>query len=260
VTLSGLLGLVFVIFLFVLILVFVAYGRNRPGLSLRKIAAFDKLQRAIGLAVEAGSRLHVSIGHGGVIGTQSASAFVGLSILERLARSASTGDNPPIATAGEGTLGILSQDTLRAAYREIGLSEQFETTSGQVVGLTPFSYATGAIDLASDEKTGANILAGSFGSEVALITDAGTRSDNLTLAGTDSLPAQAVLYATAQEPLIGEELYAGGAYLQAGLAHEASVRAQDTIRWILVIVIILGVVLERFGLIEMVKNIFGGLL
>jgi hypothetical protein len=260
VTLSGPLGLIFVLFLFGLILAFVAYGRSRPGLSLRRISAFDKLQRAIGLAVEAGSRLHVSIGRGGVIGMQSASAFVGLSMLEHLARSASTGDNPPIATSGEGTLGILSQDTLRAAYREIGLSEQFEATSGQVVGLTPFSYAAGTIDLVSDPKTGANILAGNFGSEVALITDAGERSGNLTLAGTDNLPAQAVLYATAHEPLIGEELYAGGAYLRAGLAHEASLRAQDTIRWILVLIIILGVVVKALGLSAMIENLWGGLL
>jgi hypothetical protein len=260
VTLSGLLGLIFVIIFFILIIAFAVIGRARPGLNLRKISAFDKLQRAIGLAVEAGSRLHVSIGRGGVIGTQSASAFIGFSMLERLARSASAGDNPPIATTGEGTLGIMAQETLRGAYSEIGLSEQFEPTYGQVVGLTPFSYAAGTLSLVSDEKTGANILAGNFGSEVALITDAGERSGNLTLAGTDSLPAQAVLYATAHEPLIGEELFAGGAYLNVGPSHDASLRAQDIIRWALVVVILLGVVFKAIGLDEVIINVLGGLL
>jgi hypothetical protein len=260
VTLSGLLGLIFVVIFFALIIAFLIYGRARPGLNLRKISAFDKLQRAIGLAVEAGSRLHVSIGRGGVIGTQSASAFIGLSMLEHLARSASAGDNPPIVTTGEGTLGIMAQDTLRGAYTEIGLSEQFEATSSQVVGLTPFSFAAGTLHLVSDDKTGANILAGNFGSEVALITDAGERSNNLTLAGTDNLPAQALLYATAHEPLIGEELYAGGAYLNAGPTHEASLRAQDIIRWALVIVILLGIVAKAVGLDEVIVNALGGLL
>jgi hypothetical protein len=69
-----------------------------------------------------------------------------------------------------------------------------------------------------------------------------------------------VLYATAHEPLIGEELYAGGAYLQAGLAHEASLRAQDTVRWILVIVIILGVIVKALGLDGMIVDLLGGLL
>lgn len=259
-TLFGLLGFVFIIVFFGLMMLFVVSGRSRPGVNLRSISAFGKLRRAIGLAVEAGSRLHVSIGRNGVIGPQGASAFVGLSMLERLAGSASAGDKPPVATSGDGTLGILAQDTLRGTYQRIGLSEQFEQTSSQVVGLTPFSFAAGSISMVSDKKTGANILAGSFGSEVALLTDAGERSGNLTLAGTDNLPAQAVLFATAQEPLIGEELYAGGAYLNAGPMHDASLRTQDVIRWILVITILLGVVAKLFGVDAMIAQILGGLL
>lgn len=259
-TLSGLLGLVFILIFVGLMVVFAASGRSRPGLNLRQISAFIKLRRAVGLAVEAGSRLHISIGRGGIIGSESASALVGLSVLERLARSASTGDNPPIATAGEGAIGILAQDTLRSTYQQIGLSEQFDPTSGRVTGLTPFSYAAGTMTLVSDDKTGANVVMGHFGSEVALITDAGERSDNLTLAGTDNLPAQAVLYATAHEPLIGEELYAGGAYLNAGIMHDASLRTQDTLRWVLIIVIILGVLVKFLGLDIILQDMLGGLL
>jgi hypothetical protein len=260
VTLSGLLGLVFVLLFFGLMVLFAVSGRSRSGVNLRSISAFNKLRRAIGLAVEAGSRLHVSIGRGGVIGTQSASAFVGLSMLEMLSGSASTGDKPLVATSGDGALGILAQDTLRGTYNRIGLNEQFEPTSSQVVGLTPFSYAAGTLSLVSDEKTGANILAGNFGSEVALITDAGERSGNLTLAGTDNLPAQSVLFATAHEPLIGEELYAGGAYLNAGAMHEASLRAEDVLRWILVVMILLGVVAKLFGVDTILIDLFEGLL
>ena len=259
-TVSGLLGFVFTLVFFGLMMLFLASGRERPELHLRRIAAFGKLRRAIGLAVEAGSRLHVSIGRGGVVGPQSASAFVGLSMLEQLAGSASTGDKPPIATAGDGALGVLAQDTIRETYKTIGLSEQFEMTSGQVTGLTPFSYAAGVIPLVSEEKTGANILAGHFGSEVALITDAGERSDNLTLAGTDSLPGQAVLYATAHEPLVGEELYAGGAYLDAGPMHQASLRTQDVFRWALVVIILLGAVAVLFDLDDSIMQFFRGLL
>jgi hypothetical protein len=260
VTLSGLLGLAFIIIFAGLMILFLVAGRSRPGINLRRIEAFTKLRRAIGLAVEAGSRLHISIGQGGVIGPKGASAFIGLSILERLARSASTGDDPPVATAGEGVLGTLAQDTLRGTYQRIGLGEQFDATLGRVTGLTPFSYAAGVMPLVSDENTGANVLAGHFGSEIALITDAGERSDNLTLAGTDNLPAQSVLFATAHEPLIGEELYAGGAYLKAGSMHDASLRVQDILRWVLVAVIVLGVIVKLFGLDTMITNLFEGLL
>jgi hypothetical protein len=55
------------------------------------------------------------------------------------------------------------------------------------------------------------------------------------------------LYATAQEPLIGEELYAAGAYLQAGPLHISSLRAQDILRWVLAAIILGGAILKFLG-------------
>jgi hypothetical protein len=212
------------------------------------------------LAVEAGSRLHISLGRGSLTGPESATAFVGLSILERLIRSASAGDNPPVATTGDASLSILSRDTISGAYRDIGISEHYEPTSGQLTGLTPFSYAAGTLPIVEDEKSNTHILIGHFGNEVALIADSGERKNDLTLAGTDNLPAQAILYATAQEPLIGEEVYASGAYLQTGPMHTASLRAQDIIRWILIVFILLGILFKFMGIDLVINDIFGGLL
>ena len=70
------------------------------------------------------------------------------------------------------------------------------------------------------------------------------------MAGTDSIPAQAVLYATADEPLLGEELYAAGVYLGAGPAHLASLRMQDVLRWVLVAAMVIGAVLKLAGIVS----------
>jgi len=245
----GIVGLGMVVIFFVLIIVFTFAARRRPRNYLREIPAFEKLGRAVGLAVEAGQRLHLSLGRGGIDGVQGASALVGLSVLERIARAASVSDRPPVATSGEATEALLSQDTLRGAYRDIGEAGQYDPDSGRLTGVTPFSYAAGVMPVIFDQQVSANVLAGHFGSEVALITDAGERSGSLTLAGSDSIPGQAILYATAQEPLIGEELYASGAYIQAGPTHTASLRVQDIFRWILVLVILAGAAMKFFGVL-----------
>jgi hypothetical protein len=70
------------------------------------------------------------------------------------------------------------------------------------------------------------------------------------VAGTDDISAQAVLYATSDEPLIGEELYAAGAYLNAGTAHSASLRMQDIVRWLLVVIILFGALLKLIGILS----------
>lgn len=245
----NLLGFVFVLVFFGLMIILAAAGRRRPERYLRDIPAFARLGRAIGLAVEAGQRLHLSLGRGGIDGLQAGSAFVGLSMLQRISRAASISDRPPIATSGEGTLGILSQDTLRSVARSIGSEAQYDSTTGQVTGLTPFSYAAGTMSVIFDQNVSASVLAGHFGSEVALITDASERCGSLTLAGTDSIPGQAVMVATAQEPLIGEELYAAGAYINAGQMHIASLRAQDILRWVLILAILVGAGLKFIGVL-----------
>ncbi len=246
---SNLVGLAFLVLFILCILVFAFLARKRPGYNLREISVFKRLGHAIGLAVEAGTRLHLTLGSGSLSGSQGASAIIGLTILERVARTASISDRPPIATSGDGSLGVLSQDVLYNAFRSIGASNLYTPMGGQVSGLTPFSYAVGTLPAIFDEHVSTTILSGHFGSEVALITDASERTGALTIAGTEDLPGQAVLYTAAQEPLIGEELYAAGAYLKAGPLHTASIRAQDVLRWVLILAILLGSILKFFQII-----------
>lgn len=234
----------------ILLIIFTLVIRKRPERRLREIPAFARLGRSIGLAVEAGKRVHISLGYGGVNDIQGASGLVGLTMLQRIARAASISDQPPIASSGEGTLGILSQDTLRSSYQAIRSENLYDPIYGQISGLTPLSYAAGTLPIIFDQQVSTSVLTGHFGAEVALIVDANERSGSQTLAGSDSLEAQAILYASAQDPLIGEELYAGGAYLNAGLLHQASLRTQDVMRWLIILGILVGGVLKLFGVIK----------
>ncbi len=235
---------------FVLLILFALVIRKRPEKRLREIPAFAHLGRSVGLAVEAGKRLHIALGYGGVNDVQGASGLVGLTMLQRIARAASISDRPPIASSGEGTLGILSQDTLKSSYQAIRSENLYDPIYGQISGLTPFSYAAGTLPIIMDQQVSTTVLAGHFGSEVALITDANERVGSQTMAGSDNLEAQAVLYVSSQDPLIGEELYASGAYLNAGLMHQASVRTQDVMRWVVIAGILLGGLLKLIGVIE----------
>jgi hypothetical protein len=247
-TLGDFPALVIVIVFAGLMIIFAVAGRQHPGRNLREIHAFTRLRRAVGLAVEAGTRLHISLGRGGIIGPESGSALAGYSILDRITRAASISDRPPVATSGDSVLSILSQDTLRGTYRAMGVEHEYKPESAQLTGLTPLSYAAGAMPVIRDGQVSANVLAGHFGSEVALLIDAGERAGSITIAGTDSLPGQAVLFAAAHEPLIGEELFAGGAYLGAGALHVASLRTLDVFRWTLIIVILIGALARFVGI------------
>jgi len=233
-------GLGLIVLAAILIIVMNIIHRKRPYRGFRQAPAFNKLRQAIGLAVEDGSRVHVALGNSSLTGQQGASGLMGLSVLDRIAQYASISDAPPIATTGEGAFSILSQDTLRTTYRNAFASDLYDATQGRMTGTSPAAFVAGTLPVIQEEQISANILMGHFDTQVALLADAAEDRNQFTLAASDSLPAQAVLYAAARESLIGEELFAAGHYLQVSPFHSASLRAQDILRWGIAAAIVLG--------------------
>lgn len=222
------------------------WRRRSPG-AFRIIEAYERLNRSVGLAVENGTRLHVSLGRGNLFTARGGSALAGLAMLRRLAQRTSVSDRPPVVTSGDASLAILSQDTLQSGYRAAGAEDQYRFSTGRLTGLTPFSYAAGALPTIHDENVSTNIILGDLGAEAALLAEASDRQNATLIAASDNLSAQSVFYAAAQEPLIGEELFAAGAYVGAGASHEASLNVQDILRWLIILAILIGAGLKILG-------------
>jgi hypothetical protein len=230
----------------VLLLLSSALLRRRPPVF-RPIPSFQSLGTAIQRAVEAGERVHLSLGTGSVIGSDSAPAFAGLAVLKHMAASTSMSDRPPVVSAGDGAMAILAGDSLRSVYEGLGAGDRFDPNSARMLAPTPFSYAAGLPTVLGTEDISVHMLIGSFGAEGALAADFGERRNLFVLGGTDDVQAQALLYVAADHPLIGEEVFAGGAYLEGAPLHRASLTAQDWVRMLVVIAVVVGVILRTFG-------------
>ncbi len=239
-----------------LVLVLVAAGlllgltfvKRKSAPVFREIAAFARLRRAIGISVEDGTRLHISLGRSGLQTPNGAPGLAGLAMLRHLIEQTSASDKPPVVTSGAGDLSILTRDTLQAGYKAAGAEELYDPTTGRLTGLTPFSFAVGAIPSMRDEDVSSNVFIGHFGPEVALLTDTAERTNSPAVAAAVDPTAQAILYASVEEPLIGEELFAAGAYINAGPAHQASLQVQDILRVVIILVLLGGSVLKLAGL------------
>lgn len=213
----------------------------------REIKAYTRFKRTIGLSVEDGTRIHLSLGWGGLQTPRGASALAGLGLLRHLAEITSVSDKPPIVTSGEGALSILTGDTLKSGYKAAGSEELYDPITARLTGLSPFSYAAGTIPVIRDENVSLNVVVGHFGPEVALITDAAERGNSLVVAAADEPSAQAVLFASVDEPLVGEELFAVGAYTDSGAEHQSSLRVQDTLRWLIILALLIASALKFLG-------------
>lgn len=244
------LGSIFIFFIGALLLLVLTLWKRKSPKHLRDIPALKNFYRAMGLSVEDGTRIHVAVGYGDLLTTRNGSALAALGMLRHLSEYTSASDRPPVTSAGDAALSLLTQDTLHAGYIAAGAEESFVPTTGRLTGLSPFGFAAGAMPILRDEKVSANILMGHFGPEAALLAEAAERENVITIGASDSLAAQSILFAMGQDALIGEELFAAGAYLGAGASHTASVTVQDILRWTIIIVIIpLGVIAKLMGII-----------
>ena len=244
----NLIGLGLVGFAAILLMALSLMKRKSPP-KWRVIPALMRLSRAVDLSVEDGTRLFVALGRAGLLTPRGGAPLAGLDVLRRLTERTLLSDRPPIATAGESSLALLAQDTLQAGYRTMGASDLYQPSSGRLSGMTPFSAVAGSMPIIWDENISASILVGDFGVEAALLADAAERRNIFLLGASTDISSQAALFAAAQEPLVGEELFAASAYLDPGSSRTASLTVQDILRWLIVLTLLAGTALKLMGLI-----------
>lgn len=262
---------------------FFAYWAIKRGLqvSFRPIAGFQALKAILGQAAEAGQPVHLSLGIAGVGAEHTADTTAGLYFLEYIADRAVVSAIPPIVTLANPTVLPIAQDYMRRAYRRHGYAEEYDQTrvrfvapepnlttdvesppassvnpmSALVPGTSPagpidaFAYAAGTMRMLTQQPLAANVMVGTFGDEFLLLAETGAQRNLRQIGGTSVIGVLPFVFTSVENPLIGEEIYAGGAYLSNRLAHVSSLFAQDVMRWLMIAIIVVGIVLKTIGLI-----------
>ncbi len=260
-----------VLFLIFLPPFFFAYWAIKRGMTatLRTIPGFTALKGLLAQAAEAGQPVHLSLGIAGVGDQNTADTTAGLLILDYIAERAAISASPPIVTLANPTALPVAQDLLRRAYRRHGYPEEFDPNRARFIAPDPnlytgttqnpavyapgqidgFPYAAGIMRLLTQQPLVANVMVGYFGNEFLLLGETGAQHQLNQIGGTSNASALPFFYATVPNPLIGEEIYAAGAYLSNKPAHISSLIAQDVMRWMLIAGMIGGVVLKTIGVI-----------
>jgi hypothetical protein len=213
--------------------------RRRNLYALRPIPAYTALPLVVGEAIEANRPIHVSFGSAGLGGSTTPLTLASAELLYQTAERAAIGGVAPILTVSDPTAIPLGQDTLRRAYQSRGLMDNYRRGSVRwyPAGARSLAFAAALTATLGDDKVSANILIGSFGAELALVAEASIRRDRTVIASSDQLEGQAVAFAMADYPLIGEEIFTAGAYLGDSPSQTAGVVTQDVLRWLLIGVI-----------------------
>ncbi len=239
---SQILAILILLLAMVVSVVVAQFIRRRPNLyALRPIEAYQALPQMVGEAIEANQPMHFSLGSASLGGENTlltlASAELFYQGMERAAISAA----PPLLTVSDPTAIPLGYTMLRQAYRSRDLLGRYRSSSLRwyPAGPRSLAFAAALTAMLGDDRVANNVLVGSFGPELALITDAAVRRNQGVLAASDQLQGQAVAFVMADQPLIGEELFAGGAYLGGSPTHIAGLVATDVLRWLVILAMLI---------------------
>lgn len=236
-------AVVFLLIFMAAIYFFTLRARSGRTPILRRIQAFEMLKGLPGRAIEAGREVHLSLGVGSVVNETTADSLAGLAVLDYLAQqAAATGVSPAISMA-DPTVMLFAQNALRAAHANDDERAEEAYRNIRWMASQPAAYAAGVMSLLNIDRVEANIMVGNFGDEYLLMGETAAQQDIAHIGGTSNPNTLPFIYASAQETLLGEEIYAAGAYLQKRPGHLGSLAAQDMMRWLIALLILGGIIL-----------------
>jgi len=239
-----LIGLVLLLLILPILLFLTFRVQAGKGGELRSIPGMEGLPELVGRSAETGQSLHVSVGVAGLGGGMTADTWAGLTLLSQMADEAAACDTPLIVTVADATVLPLAQDIVRRAYVRNGNPEGYDPTQVQLIAPNAMAYASGVAGILERESLTANVMVGQFGDEYLLMGETGAQRGLRQVVGTADPGTLPFAYASADETLIGEEIYAGGAYTSKKPIQIASLLAEDWLRWLVVAGILVATALK----------------
>lgn len=228
---------------------FTLKGKWHP--HMRRIAGLDAIEESVGRATEMGRPVHFSPGIGGITDTSAPQTFAGLSVLQYVTELTAKYNTELICTIRTAIVFPIAEEIVRQAYVAAGKPDMFKENTVRYLSGEQFAYAAGVLGIFMREKVAANIMMGAFWAESLLFAEAGAQAGAIQVAGSASLAQIPFFVAACDYTLIGEELYAGGAYLSQDKVRLGSIAGQDYIKLGVMAYLLLGTIMATAGVTTM---------
>ena len=136
---------------------------------------------------------------------------------------------------------VIVEDAVRGAYNDAGRAAAFDPQSIVFLSSEQFAFASGYMGLVHREKAGAAFMFGVFAAEALVLAEAGQQVGAQQIAASVSPEQVAFFICTCDYTLIGEELFGASAYMSREPVQVATLAAQDRLKLLFALVIMIGV-------------------
>ncbi|MDD3626476.1 MAG: hypothetical protein PHV06_04085, partial [bacterium] len=236
-----LIGSLLYIFIF---LYFFSHAKSGKEIFVRPIAGLSAVEEAVGRATEMGRPvLYIS----GLSSISDIATLASINILGQVAKKIALYETPLIVPAYDPIVYTVQKEVVREAYVDVGKPDAFNEDSVFFLTTEQFAYAAGVNGIMVREKPATIFFMGMFFAESLIMAETGNMIGAIQIAGTDAVTQLPFFITACDYTLIGEELYAASAYLSRDPLLLGTLKAQDTGKLIIMILLAIGIILNTFG-------------
>ena len=230
---------------FAFVLYFMASAQSGKKPFVRRIPGVDAIEEAIGRATELGRPvLYVP----GILDIDEIQTVAGLVILESVAKLTAKYETPILVPVTYPIPFAIAQEMVRSGYLAAGRPDAYDPDSVRFVSPEQFAYVASVTGTMMREKPGAHIFMGAFYAESLFLAEVGFETGAIQVAGTANVHQIPFFVVACDYTLIGEELFAAGAYLSGEPRLVGSLKGGDAMKIAIVAAILIGCVLETLGM------------
>ncbi|MEI6503199.1 MAG: fibronectin type III domain-containing protein [Armatimonadota bacterium] len=229
--------------LFTLIVLLTIVVARRKTFYIRPIAGLRAVDDAIGRATEMGRPiLYIA----GLTGIGDISTIAAMLILGHLARKTAAYETPILVPCQDPLVMAIQREIVHEAYLEAGKPDAYNPDNIFYVTDSQFGYVAAVDGIMLRQKPAANFYMGYFFAESMILAETGSQSGAIQIAGTDADTQLPLFVTSCDYTLMGEELYAAGAYLSRDPVLLAQLKGQDIGKIVIFAMLVIGVILVTF--------------
>ena len=249
--------LLWIVFIGSAVTVSVWLAKSGRPIRIRRIAALEAVDNAVGRATEMGrSILFVP----GIQDMDNIQTVAGLTMLGRVAKTAAEYDATIEVPTCRSLVMEAARDTVRASYLSAGRADGFSADRITYITDDQFGYVAHVVGSMVREKPATCFYMGCFFAESLIFAETGNAIGAIQIAGTAESSQLPFFVAACDYTLIGEEFFAASAYLSGEPAQLGTLRGQDVGKFAVGVLIVLGVLASTILVLHPNSVLIGALM
>ena len=232
---------------FAFVFYFINQAKKGKSLFVRRISGLDAIEEAVGRATEMGKPiLYIS----GIEDMDNLQTVASMIILGNVTEMVARYDVPLLVPICRPFVVPVAEEAVKQGYIKAGKPDAYDKNNIRYISDEQFAYTAGVNGIMLRERPAANLMFGSFFAESLIMAETGFSTGAIQVAGTANIHQLPFFVVACDYTIIGEELFATSAYLSKEPKLLGSLKGSDLAKFLIIIILILGALLETFGITE----------